>query len=80
MYRSFLTDVPQELDDKGVHFHGTRSIKPDVDIVYIQFDDIRDACSVHASSRLSTRDWKLDFAHPKSLQKVSTLQTYGGRT
>jgi hypothetical protein len=68
------------LDDRGVYFHGTRSIQPDIDLVYIQFDDIRDACSVHASSRLSTREWKLDFAHPKSLQKVSSLLCFGNRT
>jgi hypothetical protein len=50
--------------------HGARSIKPVPGHIFIHFDDIRDACSAHASSRLSRKDWKLEFANPAELARV----------
>lgn len=53
-------------------FHSRKSIQQAGDVVYVQFSDIRDACAIHASSRLTTEDWRLEFSHPKAFPKVSS--------
>lgn len=67
-----LTIFSKELDDQGVQFHGQRFVKGVAGHVYVQFTDIRDACAVHASCRISPKDWKLDFVNPSKVQKVGS--------
>lgn len=50
--------------------HGERFVNGGSGHIFIHFDDVRDACAVHASSRLSRNDWRLEFAGPAKLAKV----------
>ncbi|CAH0042940.1 unnamed protein product [Clonostachys solani] len=53
-----------ELDEQEVQFHGQRVVETDGSHIHVRFTDIRDACSVHASSRLGKKEWQLDFLNP----------------
>ncbi|KAG9252741.1 RNA recognition motif 2-domain-containing protein [Emericellopsis atlantica] len=41
--------------------------------VLIQFEDIRDACSVHASARLGRKSWTVRFISPEKMPEVAVL-------
>lgn len=69
-----LNLISQELDEQGIQMHGKRLVDGGYGHIFIRFDDVREACAAHASSRLSRKNWKVEFANPVKLPKVVTPQ------
>lgn len=68
---SVLLTILQDLEKQGALNDGDRYVQLVLGHIYIHFDDIRNACQAHASSRLRQRGWILDFASSSNLPKVS---------
>lgn len=64
----------QEQEISGAHRHGGKYLVGVDGHVFIQFADIRDACSVYTSIRSADKEWKAEYITLAQLAKVCTIQ------